>query len=559
MLLFIDIQDVAVIKRAKIEFSDGLSVLTGETGAGKSIILDSIGMIIGNRTGRDIVRSGCDKAKVAALFYVEDTEYDYIESFGIEKTDDNTLLVQRELSADGRGSVRINGSLSSVAVLKEIGSRLINIHGQQDTSSLYSVDRHIHILDEFGKDAKSELTSYKKTFDEFTELKKQLDELGEFKSKRIAETDLLEYKINEINALALKENEEAELKERAELLENSEEIINSLAKAADLLSGNRQSASDMLGDAVGAMSKISEYGEELSQIYEQLCDVSYRLDDVSKNIKYYADEMDFSPNELSDVQDRLGEINRLCVKYRCSSEELQNELKAAEDRLDKLKNAEMLESNTKEKLNAVSEELNKKADNLHKLRLAAAEKFETAMEKNLADLNMQGTKFKVVITDTEFNSCGRDSVQFMISANVGEDLKPLSKTASGGELSRVMLSLKTLDTEKGKTYIFDEIDTGVSGITAEKIAAKLTEVSKHNQTIIITHSPQIAAAADHHYLTEKKSDETETVASVTKLNFGERVTELARIAAGSNITTAALEAAKELLNRKTDDCKMKNR
>ena len=550
MLLFIDIQVVAVIKRAKIEFSDGLSVLTGETGAGKSIVLDAIGMISGGRTGRDIVRSGCAKAKVSALFYPEESENEILEEFGIEKAEDNTLLVQREISADGRGTVRINGSLSSVTVLKEIGSRLINIHGQQDTAVLYSSDRHIHILDEFSGMEKTKLKEFADKFTEFNKLKKTVGEFEELKAKRASETDILEYRINELKALALKENEEAELKEKAELLENSEEIIDSIAKTADLLSDGRQNAVDLLNEAVGTMSKISDYSGELSALYEQLCDVSYQLGDISRNIRYYAEDIDYSPQELRDINERLDEINRLCVKYRCSSESLKNVLAEAEERLAKLENAEADETEAKERLEKLNAEISALADELHETRLAAAKKFESAMEKNLAELNMQGTRFKVLISDTEFNAYGRDSVQFMISANVGEDLKPLSKVASGGELSRIMLSLKTLDTEKGKTYIFDEIDTGVSGITAEKIAAKLTEVSKHNQTIIITHSPQIAAAADHHYLIEKNADGGETVTSVTKLNTDERIEELARIGAGSNITAAALEAAKELLNRK---------
>ena len=550
MLLFIDIQDVAVIKRAKIEFSDGLSVLTGETGAGKSIVLDAIGMISGGRTGRDIVRSGCAKAKVSALFYPEESENEILEEFGIEKAEDNTLLVQREISADGRGTVRINGSLSSVTVLKEIGSRLINIHGQQDTAVLYSADRHIHILDEFSGMEKTKLKEFADKFTEFNKLKKTVGELEELKAKRASETDILEYRINELKALALKENEEAELKEKAELLENSEEIIDSIAKTADLLSDGRQNAVDLLNEAVGTMSKISDYSGELSALYEQLCDVSYQLGDISRNIRYYAEDIDYSPQELRDINERLDEINRLCVKYRCSSESLKNVLAEAEERLAKLENAEADETEAKERLEKLNAEISALADELHETRLAAAKKFESAMEKNLEELNMQGTRFKVLISDTEFNAYGRDSVQFMISANIGEDLKPLSKVASGGELSRIMLSLKTLDTEKGKTYIFDEIDTGVSGITAEKIAAKLMEVSKHNQTIIITHSPQIAAAADHHYLIEKNADGGETVTSVTKLNTDERIEELARIGAGSNITAAALEAAKELLNRK---------
>ena len=550
MLLFIDIQDVAVIKRAKIEFSDGLSVLTGETGAGKSIVLDAIGMISGGRTGRDIVRSGCAKAKVSALFYPEESENEILEEFGIEKAEDNTLLVQREISADGRGTVRINGSLSSVTVLKEIGSRLINIHGQQDTAVLYSADRHIHILDEFSGMEKTKLKEFADKFTEFNKLKKTVEEFEELKAKRASETDILEYRINELKALALKENEEAELKEKAELLENSEEIIDSIAKTADLLSDGRQNAVDLLNEAVGTMSKISDYSGELSVLYEQLCDVSYQLGDISRNIRYYAEDIDYSPQELRDINERLDEINRLCVKYRCSSQSLKNVLAEAEERLAKLENAEADETEAKERLEKLNAEISALADELHETRLAAAKKFESAMEKNLAELNMQGTRFKVLISDTEFNAYGRDSVEFMISANVGEDLKPLSKVASGGELSRIMLSLKTLDTEKGKTYIFDEIDTGVSGITAEKIAAKLTEVSKHNQTIIITHSPQIAAAADHHYLIEKNADGGETVTSVTKLNTDERIEELARIGAGSNITAAALEAAKELLNRK---------
>ena len=525
-------------------------MLTGETGAGKSIVLDAIGMISGGRTGRDIVRSGCAKAKVSALFYPEESENEILEEFGIEKAEDNTLLVQREISADGRGTVRINGSLSSVTVLKEIGSRLINIHGQQDTAVLYSADRHIHILDEFSGMEKTKLKEFADKFTEFNKLKKTVGEFEELKAKRASETDILEYRINELKALALKENEEAELKEKAELLENSEEIIDSIAKTADLLSDGRQNAVDLLNEAVGTMSKISDYSGELSALYEQLCDVSYQLGDISRNIRYYAEDIDYSPQELRDINERLDEINRLCVKYRCSSESLKNVLAEAEERLAKLENAEADETEAKERLEKLNAEISALADELHETRLAAAKKFESAMEKNLAELNMQGTRFKVLISDTEFNSYGRDSVQFMISANVGEGLKPLSKVASGGELSRIMLSLKTLDTEKGKTYIFDEIDTGVSGITAEKIAAKLTEVSKHNQTIIITHSPQIAAAADHHYLIEKNADGGETVTSVTKLNTDERIEELARIGAGSNITAAALEAAKELLNRK---------
>lgn len=551
MLAHITIENIAVIESAQVEFYDGLNVLTGETGAGKSIIIDSIGMVLGQRTSRDLIRSGKTKARVSALFYPDDATWALLEKLGVERSEDSSLLIFREISQDGRGNCKINGVLTPISTLKEVGKFLINIHGQQDTTVLYSPDKHISLLDSWaGKDLEAALSSYRELYHQYKDLLHRRDRLKENESSRMREIDMLQYQIEEISQARLSPGEDEELQQRAEILENAEEISDALDFSYESLFSEEDNARDRLFTASKKLQEIAQYEEGLEQLSDQLTELCYQLDDIGSGLSGYRDQLDFDPSELNEINERLDVIRTLKRKYGNTIEDILIFLEEAEKKLELLSDSSQSLDSIESALELLLPRLKKEAAQLHAIRQTKAQQLEKCIEKELEDLNMPGARFQVVLSSlSEYGSRGTDSVEFYISANPGETPKPLAKIASGGELSRIMLAMKVIMAafDRSGTYVFDEIDTGVSGRAAEKVARKLRQVSALKQTLVITHSPHIAAIAQHHYLIEKQVTDQQTLTTLTLLDKQGRIEEIARINSGSDLTPAALLHAKELL------------
>ncbi len=552
MLSYLEINNIAIIKRAEINFCDGLNVFTGETGAGKSIIIDAIGLILGFKSSKDIIRSGEQKAFVSALFYPDDNTWAEIEKLGIEKTEDNSLLVYREISVDGRGVCKINASLSMVSVLKQLGAMLINIHGQQETTMLYQSDKHIYFLDKWASKLIAPVMSkYMALLSDYTSVKREISQLEEFEQKRAMQQDILKYQIEELTALALSKGEYESLEKRHYELKNMDKIASVVKNAYNALVQSQTNVSDEIHCVSRNLSTVADFSDEMSEIYSDVTDIAYRIDDIAGRLSRFDSETD--ENELNTVFERISEINKLCNKYKCNPDGLVDFLENAKEEHGKLENLDDKLNELKGKLAKITADLSVYAAEISDIRKAEAKKLEKVLTQELNDLNMKGTQFDISFTKSDkFLSNGYDVVEFLISPNVGEELKPLSKIASGGELSRIMLALKSIISglDLAETYIFDEIDTGISGITAERVADKLVNVSKHNQTLVVTHSPHIAAIADNHFLIEKSTNNGETQTKIKLLDFDGRVNEIARINAGSNLTPVSIAQATELLNKR---------
>lgn len=550
MLMQLSVNNIAVVKHTDIEFFDGLNVITGETGAGKSVITYAIGLILGEKATKNIIRTGEDKADVTALFYPDDSAWKKLNEIGISRTEDDTLLIFREVSVSGRSVCRINGVMCQLSLLKEAAEVLVNIHGQQDTQILYSEAKQLELID--GRAGlKEKLKEYGELYDKLKATEKRIEELKENEEKWNYEKELLEFQINEIEMLGVGENEVEELEERISELKNSENITKTLKEISKLISTGDFNAGDMLREASSQMQYLKGISGKFEELSQQLDDVTYRLEDVASEVSAKLYETESSPAELESLSDRLYAIKSMCNKYKCRPEELATFPEKAREKLDKLilsgKELETLISE-KEKLNTT---LESKAEEISKLRKEAAELFEKELMTELLDLNMSKTKFEVEFKSTEnLTRSGKDKVEFLISPNAGESLKPMAKVASGGEMSRIMLGVKSFITafESGKTYIFDEIDTGISGITAQRVAEKLKKISTKDQTFVITHSAHIAAKADNHYLIRKNMTDVETKTEVILLDKNGRIEEIARINAGENPSKTAIMQAKEMLD-----------
>jgi len=552
LLSYLEINNIAIIKRAEISFCDGLNIFTGETGAGKSIIIDAIGLILGFKSSKDIIRSGEQKAVVSALFYLNDNTWTEIEKLGIEKTEDSSLLIQREISIDGRGVCKINAALSTVAVLKQLGTLLINIHGQQETTMLYQSDKHIYFLDKWASKLIAPVMSkYMALLCDYTSVKREISQLEEFEQKRATEQDILKYQIEELTALALSKGEYETLEKRHYELKNMDKIASVVKNAYNSLVQSQTNVSDEIHSVSRNLSTVADFSDEMNEIYNDVTDIAYRIDDIAGKLARFDSETD--ENELNTVFERISEINKLCNKYKCNPDGLVDFLENAKEKHEKLENLDDKLNELKGKLAKTTTELSVYAAEISDIRKAEAKKLEKVLTQELNDLNMKGTQFEISFAKSDkFLSNGYDIVEFLISPNIGEELKPLSKIASGGELSRIMLALKSIISglDLAETYIFDEIDTGISGITAERVADKLVNVAKHNQTLIVTHSPHIAAIADNHFLIKKTTENGETQTKIKLLDFDGRVNEIARINAGSNLTPVSIAQAAELLNKR---------
>lgn len=546
MLRELHIENIAVIETLDVSFDSGLTALTGETGAGKSILIDSIGMLLGSRTSRDIVRTGCDKAFVGAAFDNSFFIRQKLAEIGIE-ADDDIILVSRDITADGRSSARINGRQVTSSILRDIGASLINIHGQHDNITLLDPAKHLPMLDSFAGDI-SQREAYVDAYIKAEDIRKRIKALSVDDREKEDRTDLLKYQIKELEEADLHQGEEEELEKRRSVLVNKEKIIDGINRVCELLSEGETNIRDMLSDAVREISSVERYDEALVPIAEKLDTAYSALEDSVSEIFDYRDGSDYSLNELDDIEQRLDIIYKFKRKYGSTIEQMLDYLEKARKELDEMEfSGEKLEKLNAE-YSACKAELDAKAATLTAVRTAAAKDLAKRICEELSFLDMPKVVFEVSIRKKELDATGADDVEFLISANVGQEPRPLSKIASGGELSRIMLAVKNiLNQNDVQTLIFDEIDTGVSGSAAQKIAIKLRQMSKSAQVIVVTHLPQIASYADEHFKIIKENDSAHTYTHLEKLDKAGRTKELARIMGGESITETLLRTASEML------------
>lgn len=562
MLLELEVRNFALIDELNINFNTGLNILTGETGAGKSIIIDAVNMAIGQRADRNFVRAGADKCMVQAIFSVKISNniYDLLNEYGIEIDNDNILVVTREIYANGRSICRVNGIIVTQTILKKITENLIDIHGQHEHQSLLNSSFHINMLDSYGgKQILDLVACVSKTYDELQVLKKKLSSICFDEMERERKIDLIKFQIDEINSANLKLDEEEELKKQKKLVSNSEKIYKTLSNAYEVICGDSLdgSALDKLSSVVHSMQGISSLDESFLNFSSVLEEVQYKLEDTTRDIREYRDQIEFDPEILEDIEIRLNLINLLKRKYGSSIDEILQYKEKIESELWEYENNEEELNRLKAEIHIKEKELLKISLELSSLRKSIALNFEEKITDILITLNMGKVQFKVSFINEEressalkFTSKGIDEIEFTISTNMGEPLKPLSKIASGGEMSRVMLAFKTIlaDVDNIPTLIFDEIDTGISGKTAQIIGERLHDISNHHQIICITHLPQIACMADHHYLIEKIEKENKVKTIVEKLDKPSQINELGRLL-GGELTDITIKHAEEMITQ----------
>ena len=551
MLTTLYIENIAVIEKTSIDFSQGLNVLTGETGAGKSIIIDSINAIMGQRTSKELVRTGAKTALVTAQFDdVNDTVKAKLKELGYDNEDDDTLILQRSISAAGKSTCKINARPASVTVLKEVAKNLINIHGQHESYELFSPDTHIDYIDSFGE-LNSELDDYREKYKRYKALKKQLNEANSDESARLHEIDLLTYQTTELFNADVQPDEIEQLENERIVLMNSEKIFTLLNDARELLDGDERTAGgvESVESAMNYIQRAASLNGEYESISESITDVYYNLRDCIEAISDAADSVESDPQRLEEIDERLDLLNRLTRKYGCECNELPSLAEKMQTRLEELlsydKNRDQLETDYKEAENNALVA----AQKLSEIRNNKAKVFSERVREEMSFLNMPNVQIVTQFENTDFYEKGTDKIEFLISANPGEPPRPVAKIASGGELSRMMLAIKTVlaSTDDIDTLIFDEVDTGISGSAAQKVGMKLKEVSKSSQVLCVTHQAQLAALADAHYLISKQVEDGRTFTQVKLLDFDGRKHELARIIGGVSITDAALAHAESML------------
>lgn len=551
MLTTLYIENIAVIEKTSIDFSQGLNVLTGETGAGKSIIIDSINAIMGQRTSKELVRTGAKTALVTAQFDdVNDTVKAKLKELGYDNEDDDTLILQRSISAAGKSTCKINARPASVTVLKEVAKNLINIHGQHESYELFSPDTHIDYIDSFGE-LNSELDDYREKYKRYKALKKQLNEANSDESARLHEIDLLTYQTTELFNADVQPDEIEQLENERIVLMNSEKIFTLLNDSRELLDGDERTAGgiEAVESAMNYIQRAASLNADYESISESITDVYYNLRDCIESISDAADSVESDPQRLEEIDERLDLLNRLTRKYGCECNELPSLAGKMQTRLEELlsydKNRDQLEADYKEAENNALVA----AQKLSEIRKKTAKVFSERVREEMSFLNMPNVQIVTQFENTDFYEKGTDKIEFLISANPGEPPRPVAKIASGGELSRMMLAIKTVlaSTDDIDTLIFDEVDTGISGSAAQKVGMKLKEVSKSSQVLCVTHQAQLAALADAHYLISKQVEDGRTFTQVKLLDFDGRKHELARIIGGVSITDAALAHAESML------------
>ena len=548
MLSVLHIENIAVIEQAEILFEGGFNVLTGETGAGKSIVIDAISAILGERTYRDVIRTGANRAFVSAIF-TNIPQYDWFSENQVE-FDTQELQVQREIYADGRNVCRVNGRPVSVASLKKLGGRLINIHGQHDSQQLFDEENHLTYLDAFARD-EQELEAYQQAFSAMQSLQREIQKLSMDESEKLRLVETLTFQIEEIRAANLVSGEEEQLKERRKVLQNAEKLSDALRMADEALYGGDSSdgAAGLLSNAEHALSRVSAISADMQTLHQKISDLMYSVQDAADELRAMRDDLSYSEGELEEIEERLDAIHKLKRKYGASVEDVLAYLADSEQRLDEIEFASDRIETLKKREAELQKETIRQGEILREKRLSAAQAMESRICDELRQLDMPKIRFVCEFTPQQPMQTGLDSVRFLMSANVGENLKPLSKVASGGELARIMLAMKQVLAQQDgvPTLIFDEVDAGVSGRAAQKVAYKLWTVSKGRQVLCVTHLPQIAAMADAEYTVEKRVENERTYTSVLHLDESGRKQELARLIGGSMITETTIAGAAELL------------
>ena len=549
MLSLLHIENIAVIESADISFDRGFNVLTGETGAGKSIVIDAISAILGERAYRDMIRTGAAKASVRAVF-TDVPEYPWFSENGVDY--DPETVIQREIYLDGKNICRVNGSLVSVSILRKLGIQLINIHGQHDSASLFDEENHLAFLDAFA-DNRSLRESYSQAYQKVSELRREIDSLTMDESEKLRRMETLKYQIGEIEKAQLEPGEDEALEQRRKLLQNAEKLSSGLEEATQCLYGGEDTdgAAGLLAQAEHALARLGRFSDSFQSIHDRVADLMYQVQDAAEEVRDTRDSLNYSADELEQIESRLDVIHKLRRKYGVTCEDILAYLEKAKRELDEIEFADDHLERLKGKLKKAEKTAWDQALALRKNRQEKAELLSQRILTELSQLDMPRVQFSCRFQELELTPNGADGVAFYMSANAGEALKPMSKVASGGELARIMLAMKNVLAEKDQvnTLIFDEVDTGVSGRAAQKVAEKLRSVASHKQVLCVTHLPQLAALADTHLLIAKSERDGRTYTSVTPLDLEGRKRELARIIGGANITQTTLKSAEEMLRR----------
>lgn len=552
MLKTLCIENIAVIEKADIEFSKGFNVLTGETGAGKSIVVDSINAILGERTSKELVRAGSENAFVTAYFEDINSEVKQkLNEFDLPCEDDGTIMLSRKISAQGKSTCRINGSVCTVSMLKEVGNLLVNIHGQHDSQTLLNADYHYKFVDMYGS-LDGVLDEYKQSFKQLLSVRKQLKALTLDADERDRQIELLDYQIKELTDAEIKVGEWDELKKRKNLILNSQNLLQSLNSALAAFNGSDDYSgiSTLLSTAVKELGTVSDVDSDIKAVYDKAEALNDSVEVLKDALLDKINSIEFEPEELDRIEERLNLYYTFSNKYGETEQDMLYYLDEAVKKRAAFENSE----EELEKFNVRYDEIFNQtvalAQKLTDLRKSTAEKLGTEICKQLEFLDMPKIKFTTSFEKGNLSANGWDKIEFLIATNVGETAKPLAKIASGGELSRIMLAIKSIIAQKDSidTLIFDEIDTGVSGKASRKIGLKLKELGAFTQVICVTHSAQIASVADSHFLIEKNVENDRTYTNVTVLDYDGRKNELARIMGGINATESLLKSAEELLN-----------
>ena len=547
MLSLLHIENIAVIESADISFDQGFNVLTGETGAGKSIVIDAISAILGERAYRDMIRTGTNKASVRAVF-ADVPELPWFAENGVEY--DPETVIQREVHLDGKNVCRVNGSLVSVTILRKLGIQLINIHGQHDSASLFDEDNHLSFLDAFGDNEALRL-SYSEKYEAVAKLRREIDRMTMDEGEKLRRMETLKYQIKEIEKADLQPGEDEALEERRKILQNAEKLSSGMNEAVECLYGGDDSdgAASLLAQAEYALSRLARFTDAYAALHAKVSDLRYQVQDAAEEVRDARDDLSYSADELEEIESRLDVIHKLRRKYGVTCEDILAYLDNAKKELDDIEFADDHLERLKKKLKKAEKEAWEAAYALRENRKETAVTMSSRILTELAQLDMPRVQFECQFRELELTANGADAVAFYMSANAGEALKPMSKVASGGELARIMLAMKNVLAEKDQvnTLIFDEVDTGVSGRAAQKVAEKLRTVAAHKQVLCVTHLPQLAALANTHLLIAKSEREGRTYTSVTPLDIEGRKRELARIIGGTNITETTLKSAEEML------------
>ena len=547
MLSLLHIENIAVIECSDISFDKGFNILTGETGAGKSIVIDAISAILGERAYRDMIRTGANKASVRAVF-TDVPELAWFGENGVEY--DPETIIQREIYLDGKNVCRVNGSLVTVSILRKLGIQLINIHGQHDSASLFDEENHLRFLDDFAaNDALRQ--SYGAAYEAVAALRREIDRMTMDEGEKLRRMETLRYQIEEISKAQLQPGEDDALEERRKLLQNAEKISDGVDTAVECLYGgdDTDGAASLLAQAERELARLSRFTDAFASIHERVTDLMYQVQDVAEEVRDARDDLSYSADELEKIEERLDVIHKLRRKYGASCVDILDYLEKAKEELDQIEFADDHLERLKGKLKKAEGAAWDSALLLRDNRKAAAKQLAARILTELAQLDMPKVQFSCEFTELELSANGADAVAFYMSANAGEALKPMSKVASGGELARIMLAMKNVLAEQDQvaTLIFDEVDTGVSGRAAQKVAEKLRSVAATKQVLCVTHLPQLAALASTHLLIAKQEREGRTYTSVTPLDREGRKRELARIIGGANITETTLKSAEEML------------